>query len=95
MSGQRSADSEGTAESVAAGCNLRELPRIKKELRPDLDGPLAVFTWGRGEDGQLGLGDTSDQDQPTYGTYVVCYCTYCSCFPCYCRCHSIQYHALS
>jgi alpha-tubulin suppressor-like RCC1 family protein len=69
MSGQRSADSEGTAESVAAGCNLRELPRIKKELRPDLDGPLAVFTWGRGEDGQLGLGDTSDQDQPTYGTY--------------------------
>lgn len=70
MSGQRSADSEGTAESVAAGCSLRELPRIKKELRPDLDGPLAVFTWGRGEDGQLGLGDTSDQDQPTYGTYV-------------------------
>jgi hypothetical protein len=69
MSGQRSADSEGTAESVAAGCSLRELPRIKRELRPDLDGPLAVFTWGRGEDGQLGLGDTSDQDQPTYGTY--------------------------
>ena len=32
---------------------------------PDLDG-LAVFTWGRGEDGQLGLGDTSDQDEPTY-----------------------------
>jgi RCC1 and BTB domain-containing protein len=27
---------------------------------------LAVFTWGRGEDGQLGLGDTSDQDKPTY-----------------------------
>lgn len=32
---------------------------------PDLEG-LAVFTWGRGEDGQLGLGDTSDQDEPTY-----------------------------
>jgi alpha-tubulin suppressor-like RCC1 family protein len=31
----------------------------------ELDG-LAVFTWGRGEDGQLGLGDTSDQDEPTY-----------------------------
>jgi len=31
----------------------------------DHDG-LAVFTWGRGEDGQLGLGDTSDQDEPTY-----------------------------
>ena len=29
-------------------------------------GGLAVFTWGRGEDGQLGLGDTSDQDEPTY-----------------------------
>jgi Regulator of chromosome condensation (RCC1) repeat len=33
---------------------------------------LAVFTWGRGEDGQLGLGDTADQDEPTY---VCCY--YC------------------
>jgi alpha-tubulin suppressor-like RCC1 family protein len=65
MSGQRSANSEGAAESVAAGCNMRELPRIKKDTRPDLDG-LAVFTWGRGEDGQLGLGDTSDQDEPTY-----------------------------
>ena len=31
-----------------------------------LEGGLAVFTWGRGEDGQLGLGDTSDQDEPTY-----------------------------
>ena len=30
------------------------------------DTGLAVFTWGRGEDGQLGLGDTSDQDEPTY-----------------------------
>jgi alpha-tubulin suppressor-like RCC1 family protein len=69
MSGQCSANSEGTAESVAAGCNMRELPRIKKETRPDCclaDDGLAVFTWGRGEDGQLGLGDTSDQDEPTY-----------------------------
>ena len=30
------------------------------------DDGLAVFTWGRGEDGQLGLGDTADQDEPTY-----------------------------
>lgn len=30
------------------------------------DTGLAVFSWGRGEDGQLGLGDTSDQDEPTY-----------------------------
>lgn len=66
MSGQRSANSEGTAESVAAGCNMRELPRIRKDTRPDCIDGLAVFTWGRGEDGQLGLGDTSDQDEPTY-----------------------------
>uniref|UniRef100_A0A7S1FVS7 BTB domain-containing protein n=1 Tax=Corethron hystrix TaxID=216773 RepID=A0A7S1FVS7_9STRA len=26
---------------------------------------LVVFTWGRGEDGQLGLGDTSDRPAPT------------------------------
>lgn len=24
----------------------------------------AVYSWGRGEDGQLGLGDTNDQDRP-------------------------------
>ena len=27
---------------------------------------LIVFSWGRGEDGQLGLGDTSDQHEPTF-----------------------------
>jgi len=27
---------------------------------------LAVFSWGRGEDGQLGIGDTSDQHEPTF-----------------------------
>jgi len=63
-SGQRSSSSGGTAESVAAGCSLREL-RPKTRRSPDIEG-LAVFTWGRGEDGQLGLGDTSDQDEPTY-----------------------------
>ena len=68
MSGQRSADSSGgvgTSESVAAGCSLSERLRPKIRKSPDLEG-LAVFTWGRGEDGQLGLGDTSDQDEPTY-----------------------------
>lgn len=25
-----------------------------------------MYSWGRGEDGQLGIGDTSDQDEPTY-----------------------------
>eukprot|EP00531_Pseudo-nitzschia_arenysensis_P014444 CAMPEP_0116127674 /NCGR_PEP_ID=MMETSP0329-20121206/6962_1 /TAXON_ID=697910 /ORGANISM="Pseudo-nitzschia arenysensis, Strain B593" /LENGTH=626 /DNA_ID=CAMNT_0003621781 /DNA_START=253 /DNA_END=2133 /DNA_ORIENTATION=- len=39
---------------------------FKSEGRDTLEGGLAVFTWGRGEDGQLGLGDTSDQDEPTY-----------------------------
>jgi len=34
--------------------------------RGPLYGGLAVFSWGRGEDGQLGIGDTSDQDTPTY-----------------------------
>jgi len=29
-------------------------------------GELTVYSWGRGEDGQLGIGDTSDQDIPTY-----------------------------
>jgi len=27
---------------------------------------LTVYSWGRGEDGQLGIGDTSDQNEPTY-----------------------------
>ena len=27
---------------------------------------LTVYSWGRGEDGQLGIGDTSDQSEPTY-----------------------------
>jgi len=25
---------------------------------------IAIYTWGRGEDGQLGLGDTNDQSEP-------------------------------
>jgi hypothetical protein len=70
MSGERS-DSNGgagTSETVASpGCSLSERlrPKIRERKPPDLEG-LAVFTWGRGEDGQLGLGDTSDQDEPTY-----------------------------
>ena len=27
---------------------------------------LTVYSWGCGEDGQLDIGDTSDQDEPTY-----------------------------
>lgn len=33
-----------------------------EELTPRL--AAAVYSWGRGEDGQLGLGDTSDQHRP-------------------------------
>ena len=67
MSGQVSDSSggAGTSESAAAGFSLSERLRPKVRKSPDLEG-LAVFTWGRGEDGQLGLGDTSDQDEPTY-----------------------------
>jgi alpha-tubulin suppressor-like RCC1 family protein len=67
MSGELSDGGARTAEneSSSAGCSLSERlrPKIRKAL--DLEG-LAVFSWGRGEDGQLGLGDTSDQDEPTY-----------------------------
>jgi len=68
MSGQRSADNEGT--SVAAGCALNEGSPRGSPVRRD-DSILAaeenlLFAWGRGEDGQLGLGDTNDQDEPTY-----------------------------
>ena len=67
MSGQRTQNSGGAAASVAAGCALRESSERTTQLRPRLcEEGLAVFSWGRGEDGQLGLGDTSDQDEPTY-----------------------------
>eukprot|EP00980_Cylindrotheca_fusiformis_P015257 scaffold4243_cov126-Cylindrotheca_fusiformis.AAC.3 len=65
MSGEYSDGGARTAESSSAGCSLSERLRPKIRKAPDLEG-LAVFTWGRGEDGQLGLGDTSDQDEPTY-----------------------------
>mmetsp|Transcript_15912 Transcript_15912/g.25810 ORF Transcript_15912/g.25810 Transcript_15912/m.25810 type:complete len:606 (+) Transcript_15912:105-1922(+) len=73
----RSVPGAGTSESAAAGCSLSERLRpstikgrsglnvANPSARTELDA-LAVFTWGRGEDGQLGLGDTSDQDEPTY-----------------------------
>lgn len=74
----RSVPGAGTSESASAsGCSLSERlrPTVAKRApgqntgtdaaKPELDG-LICFTWGRGEDGQLGLGDTSDQDEPTY-----------------------------
>lgn len=32
----------------------------------------AVYSWGRGEDGQLGLGDTNDQDRPVLVDALKC-----------------------
>jgi len=74
MSGQRTSCGGGEAYSVAAGCSLRETSsqhRSSSRTAPSFslsrnDNGLAVFSWGRGEDGQLGIGDTSDQDEPTY-----------------------------
>lgn len=74
MSGQRTSCGGGEAYSVAAGCSLRETSsqhRSSSRTAPNFslsrnDNGLAVFSWGRGEDGQLGIGDTSDQDEPTY-----------------------------
>lgn len=64
--GQRSSSSGGSAESVAAGCSLRELrPKPQRSGQSEMEG-LAVFTFGRGEDGQLGLGDTCDSDEPKF-----------------------------
>jgi hypothetical protein len=58
MSGQRTQSSGGAAASVAAGCGVREIGHLRKSPRIHVDDGLAVFSWGRGEDGQLGLGDT-------------------------------------
>ena len=76
--GQRSSSSGGSAESVAAGCSLREWRPKSRQRRggggqqqassgtsSEMEG-LAVFTFGRGEDGQLGLGDTCDSDEPKF-----------------------------
>jgi len=63
--GQRSSCSGGSAESVAPGCSLRELRKPRTTPSGEFEG-LAVFTFGRGEDGQLGLGDTCDSDEPKF-----------------------------
>lgn len=73
--GQRSSSSGGAAASVAAGDDLQE---SRKCFQPYFNtdnnsssgngviSGLAVFSWGRGEDGQLGVGDTQDLDEPTF-----------------------------
>ena len=62
MSGQRSADSDGTL--LAAGCALNEAPPHRRDHhhhQHDVlmsttsdENLLMLFAWGRGEDGQLG-----------------------------------------
>jgi Regulator of chromosome condensation (RCC1) repeat len=57
-----------TTNATTAGLRARPYQQQQQQhFRSDDN--LAVFAWGRGEDGQLGLGDTSDQEEPTYGTY--------------------------
>lgn len=49
-------------ETTAASSSFR----LKTPSTVNHYGELTVYSWGRGEDGQLGIGDTSDQDEPTY-----------------------------
>lgn len=66
-SGGQGSSSQGDGAASAAGCSLRESrPEVTTSRSIEHDEGLAVFMWGRGEDGQLGLGDTSDQEVPTY-----------------------------
>jgi len=69
--GSSSSESHANSNiSYSAGCSLREVDSSASNARSSCagayDGGLAVFSWGRGEDGQLGIGDTSDQDEPVY-----------------------------
>jgi RCC1 and BTB domain-containing protein len=68
MAGQKS-----SSGGSMAGCDLNESTfsphSTHRNNRPSTGGVtngLIVFSWGRGEDGQLGLGDTSDQHAPTF-----------------------------
>ncbi len=65
-----------SSSSGTAGCDLREsrnnslssitAPGGSSSSISDGIAGLAVFSWGRGEDGQLGIGDTSDLQEPTF-----------------------------
>jgi alpha-tubulin suppressor-like RCC1 family protein len=82
MSGERTQSSGGGAASVAAGCGVREVSiRPSKVLPTRLhhDDGLAVFSWGRGEDGQLGLGDTSEF-VPAHAMLSSCLCSFAHLF---------------
>ena len=49
-----------------ASASAGERPSNPLKSKPSVYGELTVYSWGRGEDGQLGIGDTSDQHEPTY-----------------------------
>lgn len=59
--GSGSAGEAGSGSAQTAGLSSSFMGRGS-----GAGGGLAVFSWGRGEDGQLGIGDTSDQDEPTF-----------------------------
>ena len=54
----------------SGGCSQSEDPTCKKRSHAcstnQSNAVLHVFCWGRGEDGQLGVGDTSAQEEPVY-----------------------------
>ena len=70
--GQRTQSSGGDAASVAAGCGVREIGHPRRPPHTPSDDGLIVFSWGRGEDGQLGLGDTRYVQQLLLLSEVVC-----------------------
>lgn len=58
-------DSNEVSFSSETGISSSDPLKSLKSSAP-VYGELTVYSWGRGEDGQLGIGDTSDQDVPTY-----------------------------
>ncbi|KAL3804643.1 hypothetical protein HJC23_008458 [Cyclotella cryptica] len=63
--GISSSSSNLMSPSVVAGGGVSSSTSLSSSSSP-IYGELTVYSWGRGEDGQLGIGDTSDQDEPTY-----------------------------
>jgi RCC1 and BTB domain-containing protein len=61
---------EGPRYTQTAGANHNgEMKQDNQQWCQDgrlerLPDSIAIYTWGRGEDGQLGLGDTNDQPEP-------------------------------
>lgn len=71
LAGQRSASETAAGESSSVAPPLSSFmmtmtqPHYPHHRHHQQD-VYAVFAWGRNEDGQLGTGDTNDQDEPIY-----------------------------